>query len=249
MIFTPHKCRILASSGTKTNIEFYWCEFQDEGAAFVEAFAARQDETSGLAKRPVFLSQHKLESLELQVFDLDSEVSCRAVANNASGGFASSSTKRDRAKAIADMLLVNTHIDEIIFCGGPSFNQGDWNALLVLSIISTGSGLLQSQRSRNCQPVLPSWREPWLVWRGNLRWYGWSSLRTTTSFEVTWTKHVTTPSRFRRESAFGRLPMMTRMLTTISCQERALVERILSSTRSNIFASGFATVSDSRFYR
>jgi hypothetical protein len=94
MMFAPDHCRILASSGTKTDIEFYYCEFQDEGAAFVEASAARQDETSGPAKLrfdeiipfndrnwALFLSQHKLESLYLYMMDLNSEVSCRAVAS------------------------------------------------------------------------------------------------------------------------------------------------------------------------
>jgi hypothetical protein len=93
LIFTPDHCRTLATSGTKTNIEFYRCEFQDEGAAFVEASAGRQDETSGPTKLcffarylfndrnwALFLSQHKLESLELRGLDLNSEVSCRAVA-------------------------------------------------------------------------------------------------------------------------------------------------------------------------
>jgi hypothetical protein len=92
MIFTPDHCRTLATSGTKTNIEFCCCEFQDEGAAFVEASAARQDETSGPAnlrfggsnpfndrKWALFLSQHMLDSLELSNIALDSEVSCRAV--------------------------------------------------------------------------------------------------------------------------------------------------------------------------
>jgi hypothetical protein len=93
MIFTPDHCRTLASSGTKTNIGFIQCEFEDEGAAFVEASAARQDETSGPAKLrfvsinpfndrnwALFLSQHKLESLYLYMIDLNSQVSCRAVA-------------------------------------------------------------------------------------------------------------------------------------------------------------------------
>jgi hypothetical protein len=93
MIFTPDLCRILASSGTKTNIEFCGCGFQDDGDAFVEASAARQDETSGPAKLrfvrsnpfndgnwALFLSQHKLESLYLYRMKLNSEVSCRAVA-------------------------------------------------------------------------------------------------------------------------------------------------------------------------
>jgi hypothetical protein len=50
MMFTPDHFRTLATSGTKTDIEFYFCEFQDDGAAFVEASAARQDATLGPAK-------------------------------------------------------------------------------------------------------------------------------------------------------------------------------------------------------
>jgi hypothetical protein len=93
MIFTSDHCRTLATSGTKTDIEFYGCDFQDEGVAFVEASAARQDETSGPAKLrflhnlpfndrnwALFLSQHKLESLDLCYLGLNSEVSCRAMA-------------------------------------------------------------------------------------------------------------------------------------------------------------------------
>jgi hypothetical protein len=92
MIFTADHCRNLASCGTKTDIEFNECELQDEGAAFVEASAARQD-TSGPAKLrfytinpcndsnwALFLSQHTLESLALDCIDLESEVSCRALA-------------------------------------------------------------------------------------------------------------------------------------------------------------------------
>jgi hypothetical protein len=93
MIFTPEHCRTFASSGTKTNIRFYFCQFQDGGAAFVEASATRQDKTSGPAKLrfvrrnpfndrnlALFLSQHKLEKLYLDELDLNSEVGCRAVA-------------------------------------------------------------------------------------------------------------------------------------------------------------------------
>jgi hypothetical protein len=93
MMFTPDHCRALASSGTKTDIQFYCCEFQDEGTAFVEASASRQDETSGPAKLRFFasnpfndknwaslLSQIKLECLDFYMFELHSEVSCRAVA-------------------------------------------------------------------------------------------------------------------------------------------------------------------------
>jgi hypothetical protein len=93
MIFAPNHCRTLASSGTKTFIEFFCCEFQDEGAAFVEASAVRQDESSGPTELYIegsnpfndrnwalFLRQHKLDSLKLSCIELDSEVSCRAVA-------------------------------------------------------------------------------------------------------------------------------------------------------------------------
>jgi hypothetical protein len=93
MIFTPDHCRTLATSGTKTYVEFSDCEFQDEGAAFVEASAARQDETLGPAKLrfegsnpfndrnwALFLSQHKLDSLVLHEMNLNSEASCRALA-------------------------------------------------------------------------------------------------------------------------------------------------------------------------
>jgi hypothetical protein len=93
MIFTPEHCRTIASSGIKTNIEFCCREFQDQGAAFVEASTARQNETAGPARLrlmyrllfndrnlTLFLRQHKLESLELQDVDLSSEDSCRAVA-------------------------------------------------------------------------------------------------------------------------------------------------------------------------
>jgi hypothetical protein len=93
IVFTPDHCRTLASSGTKTSIEFFCCDFQDEGTAFVEASVARLDETSGpanlrfFASNPfndrnwaLFLSQHKLKSLKLDMVELESEVSCRAVA-------------------------------------------------------------------------------------------------------------------------------------------------------------------------
>jgi hypothetical protein len=84
------------------------------------------------------------------------------------GRGSSSSEKRDRTKAVADMLLVNKHVDEIRFCCGVSFDRDDCNALVAprvectgmhsspreLSAISIGSGLLQSRRYRNRQPVL-----------------------------------------------------------------------------------------------
>jgi hypothetical protein len=93
MIFTPDHCRTLATSGTKTSIGFWDCNFQDKGAAFVEASAARQDETSGPAKLKfgiyipfndinwaLFLSQHKLDYLQLHELGFYSDVGCRAVA-------------------------------------------------------------------------------------------------------------------------------------------------------------------------
>jgi hypothetical protein len=73
--------------------------------------------------------------------------------------------KRDRTKAVADMLLVNKHADEIPFCGEVSPRE--------LNVISTGCGLLQSRRSRHHQLVQASWckhlqarveRKPSLVW-------------------------------------------------------------------------------------
>jgi hypothetical protein len=46
MIFKPDHCRTFASSGTKTSIQFYFCQFQDGEADFMEASATRQDESS-----------------------------------------------------------------------------------------------------------------------------------------------------------------------------------------------------------
>jgi hypothetical protein len=92
MIFTADHCRTLATSGTKTDMQFYSCQFQDEGAAFVEASAARQDVTSGPAKLrfvnsnpfndrnwALLLNQLKLALLGLWRIKL-SEVKCRAMA-------------------------------------------------------------------------------------------------------------------------------------------------------------------------
>jgi hypothetical protein len=92
MIFTAEQCRTLATSGTNTNIEFFCCQFQDEGAAYLEVSAARQDETSGPAKlrlvgdllfnggnRFLFFSQLRLDSLAFSYVEFD-EVSCRALA-------------------------------------------------------------------------------------------------------------------------------------------------------------------------
>jgi hypothetical protein len=91
MIFTPDQCRTLASSGTKTDIEFHGCKFEDEGAAFVEASAARRDETSDPAKlrfgsdnpfngrnMALFVNQHRLDSLVISRIGLNSEVTAVA---------------------------------------------------------------------------------------------------------------------------------------------------------------------------
>jgi hypothetical protein len=50
LIFTSEQCRTLATSGIRTNIGFYNCDFEDEGIAFVEASAARENQDSGPAK-------------------------------------------------------------------------------------------------------------------------------------------------------------------------------------------------------
>jgi hypothetical protein len=93
MTFTRDQCRTLATSGIRTNIGFRHCEFEDEGIAFVEASAARENQESGPAKLSiwemllfneanfrVFLSQHRLESLSLGDVHLRHEEICRAVA-------------------------------------------------------------------------------------------------------------------------------------------------------------------------
>jgi hypothetical protein len=43
----------------------------------------------------------------------------------------SSFTKRDRTKAVANMLVVNKHIDEIPFCCEEAFDRDDWDAFVV----------------------------------------------------------------------------------------------------------------------
>jgi hypothetical protein len=93
MIFTRDQCRTLATSGIRTNIGFSFCWFQDDGTAFVEASAARENQDSGPAKLSIrrrlpfdevnfrrFLNQHRLESLTLFWIPLQYEESCRALA-------------------------------------------------------------------------------------------------------------------------------------------------------------------------
>jgi hypothetical protein len=48
--FTPGQGRILAASGTRTNIRLHDCGFEDDGAAFLEALVARDDQNAGPAK-------------------------------------------------------------------------------------------------------------------------------------------------------------------------------------------------------
>jgi hypothetical protein len=81
--FTPDQCRTLATSGTRTDIELERCKFQDDGEAFLEAAAAREDPHTGLAKLTIanclpfaegilllFLRRHKLECLTLILHSL-----------------------------------------------------------------------------------------------------------------------------------------------------------------------------------
>jgi hypothetical protein len=138
MIFTPDHCRTLASSGTKTNIEFYDCEFQDKGAAFVEASAWRQDETSGPAKLrffasylpfndrnlALFLSRHKLDSLELHYIDLNSEVSCRAVATAQVRCLTLEDCDlEDEGAALVELVRQGRGSKELCFHGMPPFGS------------------------------------------------------------------------------------------------------------------------------
>jgi hypothetical protein len=88
--FTPDQSRTLATSGTGTDIGLYRCKFEDDGAEFLEALAAREDPQTGLAKlvivnflpfaeRIFVLHQPQLESLTLSNIHLKSEDACRAV--------------------------------------------------------------------------------------------------------------------------------------------------------------------------
>jgi hypothetical protein len=93
MAFTRDQCQTLATSGIRTNIGFRSCRFEDEGIAFVEASAARENQESGPAKLSIwdilpfdeghfrlFLSQHRLESLILLWIRLRHEESCSYLA-------------------------------------------------------------------------------------------------------------------------------------------------------------------------
>jgi hypothetical protein len=91
--FTPDQSRTLATSGTRTDIELNSCKLQDDGAAFLEALAARVDPQIGLAKLRIeeslpfaegimvlFLHILKFKCLTLKYIHLESEEACRAVA-------------------------------------------------------------------------------------------------------------------------------------------------------------------------
>jgi hypothetical protein len=91
MTFTPDQSRTLATSGTRTDIELNRCKFQDEGAAFLEALAARADPQTGLTKLTIWyclpfaqgifvLLLNMLKCLTLHYTHLESEEACRAVA-------------------------------------------------------------------------------------------------------------------------------------------------------------------------
>jgi hypothetical protein len=49
MYFNREQSRILASTGVRTNIQFYRCQFEGGGAGFLEASTATQDEDTGPA--------------------------------------------------------------------------------------------------------------------------------------------------------------------------------------------------------
>jgi hypothetical protein len=92
--FTADHCRTLAASGTRANVYFYSCRFEDAGAAFVEVLATRGDGGSGPSKLTfcrslpfdyenwaIFLNLlQNLESLVLSNIHLKSEKFCRTTA-------------------------------------------------------------------------------------------------------------------------------------------------------------------------
>jgi hypothetical protein len=94
MVFSREQSRILASTGVRTNIQFYHCRCEGGGADFLAASTARQDEDTGPAiliiietllfdegNLVLFLNQqHKLKSLTLQNILLRTEEACRAVS-------------------------------------------------------------------------------------------------------------------------------------------------------------------------
>jgi hypothetical protein len=132
------------------------------------------------------------------------------------GPFPSSSEKRDGTIAIANILLVNKHIDKFpIFCE-VSFDRNDWDALVSpraecnlcrkrfapipkIEAPSTRAAVMTRALARVERKAL-------LVWMA-------LSQNNDVVCSFTWTQHLKTPSRFRRERAVGRLPVMARVLT------------------------------------
>jgi hypothetical protein len=101
----------------------------------------------------------------------------------------SPSVKRDRTRALAGMLLVNTRVDEIPLMTIRSIRLSGMHSLFRdLSAISTGSDLFHCKRSGNRLPALPLWQEPWLVWQRNRILFGCSCYKTKTFFSITWTR-------------------------------------------------------------
>jgi hypothetical protein len=93
MSFTSDQCRILATSGTRTNILFIDCWFQHGGVAFLEALATREDVNSGPAKLSIserlpfnqenfvlLMNRHRFERLTLWCIRLNTVDACEAVA-------------------------------------------------------------------------------------------------------------------------------------------------------------------------
>jgi hypothetical protein len=94
MTFNPDQSRTLATSGTKTDIEFCGCRFQEDyRETFLEALAAREDPATGLATLTIvgclpfadgilvlLLDQCEIISLTLIGIDLETEEACCALA-------------------------------------------------------------------------------------------------------------------------------------------------------------------------
>jgi hypothetical protein len=93
MDFMPGQCHILAASGTRTNVKFFDGNFRDDGAAFLEALVARDDQDAGPTKLIIAECFHfhedifvlclihlNLVYLELYTLALESEQARRALA-------------------------------------------------------------------------------------------------------------------------------------------------------------------------
>jgi hypothetical protein len=86
----------------------------------------------------------------------------------------SSSEKRDRTMTMANMLLVNKHIDEIPSCCEFSFDRDDWNALVVPRVVCNlyrkrfvTIAKIQDPSTRAAvvaRALARVERKPWLLW-------------------------------------------------------------------------------------